>query len=51
MKYKISFIVDAEPGVEIIGIKEDLATHCERFGDVKHVSVELVEHEQMKIEL
>jgi hypothetical protein len=51
MKYNISFIIDAEPGAEIIGIKEDLATHCERFGDVKNVSVELVEHEQMKIEL
>lgn len=51
MKYKISFIVDAEPGVEIIGIKEDLATHCEKFGDVKRVNVELVEPEQMKIEL
>lgn len=37
-KIKITIYLDTEGNV--IGIKEDFATYCEKFGDVKHVEVE-----------
>ena len=36
---KISIYLKDE-GQEVIGIKEDFATYCERFGDVVKVEVE-----------
>lgn len=36
---KISIYLKEE-GQEIIGIKEDFATYCEKFGDVVKVEVE-----------
>lgn len=39
---KIKIIIHLEPKEtdEIIGIKEDFATYCEKFGDVRMVEVE-----------
>lgn len=39
---KIKIIIHLEPKEtdEIIGIKEDFATYCEKFGDVIRVDVE-----------
>lgn len=39
---KIKIIIHLEPKEtdEIIGIKEDFATYCERFADVKRIEVE-----------
>lgn len=37
---KIIIHIKPEPGAEIIGIKEDFATYCEKFGDVVKVDVE-----------
>ncbi len=51
MKYKITIIVEPDPKAELIGIKEDFVTHCEKFGDVKSVQVEPIEAEQVKFEL
>lgn len=51
MKYKITIIVEPDPKAEVIGIKEDFVTYCEKFGDVKSVHVTPMEAEQMKIEL
>ena len=51
MRYRITIIVEPDPKAEFIGIKEDIVTHCERFGDIKKVTVEPIETEQMKIEL
>ncbi|MBQ8574811.1 MAG: hypothetical protein IJ447_02040 [Clostridia bacterium] len=51
MRYKITVIVEPEPSVELLGIKEDLVTHCEKFGDVKSVQVTPMETEQVKFKL
>lgn len=51
MKLKITITVERAPDTEIIGIKEDFATYCEKFGDVKNVTVEEVKTEQMKMRL
>lgn len=51
MRYKITIIVEPDPSVELVGIKEDFATYCERFGDVKRVQVEELQTEQMKMRL
>lgn len=40
--------VDAPPG-QVIGIKEDLAQHLERFGDAKIVSVTESLPEQLQL--
>lgn len=37
---KIIIHIKPEPGAETIGIKEDFATYCEKFGDVVKVEVE-----------
>ena len=37
---KIKVIIHLETEDEIIGIKEDFATYCERFADVKRIEVE-----------
>lgn len=37
---KIKVIIHLETEDEIIGIKEDFATYCEKFADVKHIEVE-----------
>jgi len=39
MSYIITFQVNAPPG-QAIGIKEDLAMYCERYGDVQVISVQ-----------
>lgn len=39
-KLKIIIHIEAEPGAEIIGIKEDFAAYCEKFGDVRLIEVE-----------
>lgn len=39
-KLKIIIHIEAEPDTEIIGIKEDFAAYCEKFGDVKMIEVE-----------
>ncbi len=39
-KIKIIIHIEAEPDTEIIGIKEDFAAYCEKFGDVKMIEVE-----------
>jgi hypothetical protein len=39
-KLKITIHTEVEPGAEIIGIKEDFSTYCERFADVKEIEVE-----------
>ena len=51
MKYKITITVEPAPDAELIGIKEDFATYCEKFGDVRNVTVEEVKTEQMKMRL
>lgn len=43
---KISIYVNTAD--EIIGIKEDFAAYCEKFGDVLKVDVEPVEIEQVR---
>lgn len=40
---KITIHLKAAPDAEIIGIKEDFATYCEKFGDVVFVEVERVQ--------
>lgn len=42
---KISIYLKEE-GQEIIGIKEDFAAYCEKFGDVVRVEVEKEEGDQ-----
>ena len=37
---KIKVIIHLETEDEIIGIKEDFAGYCEKFGDVKRIEVE-----------
>lgn len=37
---KIKVTIHLETDEDIIGIKEDIATYCERFADVKHIEVE-----------
>ena len=37
---KIKIIIHLETEDEIIGIKEDFAAYCEKFGDVKRIEVE-----------
>lgn len=39
---KIKIIIHLEPKAdeEIIGIKEDFAAYCEKFGDVTRIDVE-----------
>lgn len=37
---KIKIIIHLNTEEDIIGIKEDFATYCERFSDVKHIEVE-----------
>lgn len=44
----ITVQVDAPPG-QAIGIKEDLATYLERFGDVRVVSVTEKVPEQLRM--
>lgn len=39
-KIQIIIHIEAEPDTEIIGIKEDFAAYCEKFGDVKRIEVE-----------
>lgn len=51
MRYKITVIVEPDPRAELIGIKEDIVTHCEKFGDIKGVKVEPIETEQVKFKL
>lgn len=44
----ITIQVDAPLG-QAIGIKEDLAMHCERFGDAKVIKVEEMAPEQLRL--
>ena len=37
---KIKVIIYLETEEEIIGIKEDFATYCEKFADVQRIEVE-----------
>lgn len=37
---KIKIIIHLETEDDIIGIKEDFATYCEGFADVKQIEVE-----------
>lgn len=37
---KIKIIIHLETEDDIIGIKEDFANYCERYGDVKNIEVE-----------
>lgn len=37
---KIKITIHLETEDEIIGIKEDLAYYCEKYGDVKRIEVE-----------
>lgn len=37
---KIKVIIHLKTEDEIIGIKEDFATYCEKFADVKEIEVE-----------
>lgn len=39
---KIIIHIEADPDTEIIGIKEDFAAYCEKFGDVRRIEVESV---------
>ncbi len=39
----------ARPAGQAIGVKEELAMYCERYGDVRVVSVTETHPEQMKI--
>lgn len=39
-KIKITIYLEPKETDEIIGIKEDFATYCEKFGDVTLVEVE-----------
>lgn len=47
---KIIIHIKPEPSAETIGIKEDFATYCEKYGDVVKVEVEEVHkhYEQMR---
>lgn len=47
---KIIIHIKPEPGAETIGIKEDFATYCEKFGDVVKFEVEepIENYEQMR---
>ena len=36
---KINVIIHLETEDDIIGIKEDFATYCEKFADVKRIEV------------
>lgn len=51
MSVKIIIHLAPEKGQEIIGIKEDFATYCEKFGDVVKVEVEepIENYEQMRL--
>ena len=51
MQYKITIIVEPDLNTELVGVKEDFITYCEKFGDVKSVRVEPIEAEQMKMKL
>ena len=37
---RIKIIIHLETDEDIIGIKEDFANYCERYGDVKKIEVE-----------
>lgn len=37
---KIKVIIHLETEDEIIGIKEDFASYCEKFADIKKIEVE-----------
>ena len=37
---RIKIIIHLETDEDIIGIKEDFANYCERYGDVKEIEVE-----------
>ena len=37
---KIKVIIHLETEDDIIGIKEELLTHCEKFADIKYIEVE-----------
>ena len=39
-KIKIIIHLETAENEEIIGIKEDFAAYCEKFGDVKRIDVE-----------
>ena len=51
MSIKITIHLAPEKGQEIIGIKEDFATYCEKYGDVIKVEVEEApkHYEQMRL--
>ena len=51
MRYKITIIVEPDPHTELVGVKVDFTTYCEKFGDGRSVRGEQIEAEQMKIEL
>ena len=46
---KITIIVQPETGDEILGIKEDFANYCERFGDIVKVDVEPITPDQIRM--
>lgn len=37
---KIKITIHLDTDEDVIGIKEDFATYCEQFADVKHIEVE-----------
>jgi hypothetical protein len=37
---KIKITIHLDTDEDIIGIKEDFASYCEKFADVKHIEVE-----------
>ena len=39
---KITIHVKLTPDTEIIGVKEDFANYCEKYGDIVNVKVERV---------
>ena len=45
---KITLQINAPPG-QVIGIKEDIAMLCEKYGDTRVVRVEEILPEQMKL--
>ncbi len=51
MRYKITIIVEPDRNTELVGVKEDFVTYCEKFGDIKAVKVEPIEAEQMRMKL
>jgi hypothetical protein len=37
---KVKIIIHLETEDEIIGVKEDFANYCEKYGDVKRIEIE-----------